>query len=77
MCINRVGKVLQVAEGRARVEFFDSKVLGDVDVSLVGSIQKGGFVEVFGNLALSALSAADARRRKQAWAEIKRAAVVP
>jgi len=72
MCVTRAGKVVSAAEGRARVEFFDGRALDDVDVSMVGA-RKGEFVEVFGNLALSVLSASEARSKKKAWEEVRRA----
>jgi len=72
MCITRAGKVVYASQGRARVEFFDGRALDDVDVSVVNA-KKGAFVEVFGNLALSILNSAEARRRKQAWAEVAKA----
>jgi hydrogenase maturation factor len=76
MCITRAGKAVSVSKGRARVEFFDGKTLDDVDVSVV-SAKKGEFVEVFGNLALSVLSASDARARKRAWGDVRKAAGQP
>lgn len=76
MCITRVGKVLSVAGGKAKVEFFDDRVLGDVDVAVVGEVKRGAFVEVFGNLALSVLSPPEARKRKKAWEEVRRAAML-
>jgi hydrogenase maturation factor len=72
MCITRAGKAIAVTEGRARVEFFDGRALDDVDVSVVGA-EPGQFVEVFGNLALSILTPAEARVKKKAWAEVARA----
>ncbi|HYA56048.1 MAG TPA: HypC/HybG/HupF family hydrogenase formation chaperone [Nitrososphaerales archaeon] len=71
MCVTRAGKVVSASQGRARVEFFDGRALDDVDVSVVDA-KKGAFVEVFGNLALGVLSTAEAKRRKQAWAEVVR-----
>lgn len=75
MCITRAGRAVQVLNGRARVEFFDGRTLDGVDVSVV-SAKKGEFVEVFGNMALSVLSASEARKRKAAWAEVGKAARV-
>ncbi len=74
MCIARVGRVLEAAKGKATVEFFDGRTLRDVDLS-VAKAKEGEFVEVFGNVALSTLSASEARSRKKAWSEIRRAAV--
>ena len=74
MCITRAGRVVFASKGRARVEFFDGRALDDVDVSVVNA-HKGEFVEVFGNLALSLLSASEARSKKKAWAEVTRAAM--
>ena len=76
MCITRVGKVLSVAEGKMEVEFFDGKESDEVDSSLLQGVKKGAFVEVFGNLALSVLSASEAKRRKVLWKEVMRAAAV-
>ena len=74
MCVTRAGKVVAASKGRARVEFFDGRALDDVDLSVVDA-QKGDFVEVFGNLALSILSASEARRRKKVWSEVRKAAM--
>ena len=63
------------ARGRASVDFFDGRSLDGVDVSMVGA-KDGDFVEVFGNLALSVIGAAEARKRKAAWKEIREAAIV-
>jgi hydrogenase maturation factor len=75
MCITRVGRATAVTGGKARVEFFDGRALDDVDVSVVKAA-RGQFVEVFGNLALSILTPAEARTRKRAWAEIRKAAAL-
>ena len=72
MCVTRVGKVLSASGGRASVEFFDGRTADAVDVSMVEA-GRGTFVEVFGNLALSALSASEARERKKAWTELRAA----
>ena len=76
MCIARVGKVVSVESGKARVEFFDGRTSERVDVSVV-KVSPGTHVEVFGDLALSTLSPSEARRRKAAWVEIRRAAGLP
>ncbi len=73
MCITRVGKTVSVSKGRARVEFFDGRALDDVDVSVVKA-GKGEFVEVFGNLALSVLTPSEARVRRKAWGDVRKAA---
>jgi hydrogenase maturation factor len=74
MCVTRTGKVVSANSGRARVEFFDGRALDEVDVSIVDA-QKGEFVEVFGNLALSVLSPSEARSKKRAWDEVRKAAL--
>ena len=74
MCVTRAGKVVSASKGRARVEFFDGRALDDVDLCVVNA-QKGDFVEVFGNLALSVLSPSEARSKKKAWAEVRKAAM--
>ncbi|HUI23405.1 MAG TPA: HypC/HybG/HupF family hydrogenase formation chaperone [Nitrososphaerales archaeon] len=74
MCVTRAGKVISASRGRARVEFFDGRALDDVDLCVVNA-QKGDFVEVFGNLALSVLTPSEARGKKKAWAEVRKAAM--
>ena len=69
-----MGRVLDAAKGRATVEFFDGRTLGDVDLSVVPA-KRGEFVEVFGNIALSILTASEARSRRQAWTEVRKAAM--
>ncbi len=76
VCVTRVGKVLSTSSGKAMVELFDSKEVAHVDVSLLRRVSKGTYVEVFGNLALSQLTPAQARTRKQAWREVRRAALM-
>ena len=73
MCIARVGKIVGLANGRATVEFFDGRALDEVDLSVVKA-KVGSYVEVFGNMALLVLSAAEARSRKRVWSEVKAAA---
>ena len=67
---------MAVSRGRARVEFFDGRAMDDVDVSVVDA-GRGEFVEVFGNLALGILSPSEARTRKKAWDDVRRAAALP
>ena len=57
------------------MDFFDGRALDGVDVSMV-AIRRGDFVEVFGNLALSVVTPADAKKRRAAWNEIREAAIV-
>lgn len=75
MCITRVGKVRSTAQGFATVDFFDGRALDGVDLSMVGAT-RGDFVEVFGNLALSVLSSSEAKIRRAAWKEIRKAAII-
>lgn len=66
---------MSVSDGKARVEFFDGRALDNVDVSVVNA-GAGEYVEVFGNLALSVLSASEARSKKKAWMEVRKAAAL-
>ncbi len=68
-----MGRVIEASEEKATVEFFDGRTLQNVDLS-VAKAREGEFVEVFGSMALSVLSASEARSRKRAWAEVRRAA---
>jgi hydrogenase maturation factor len=72
MCITRAGRVVDVANGRGKVEFFDGRSLGDVDLSIVEA-REGSYVEVFGNMALSVLTPAEARGKKKAWTAVRKA----
>ena len=58
-------------------QFFGAGDVGEVDVSVVGGVTKGAFVEVFGDLALSVLSTSEAKRRKAVWDEVRKAALMP
>jgi len=60
-----------VSDGHATVSFFDGRSLDDVDVTMAKA-GPGSYVEVFGNLALSKLSASEARARRKAWEEVRR-----
>ena len=73
VCITRVGRVFEAAGGRAMVEFFDGRILREVDLAVVGA-RKGEYVDVFGNMALSVLSESEARSRRRAWAVVEKAA---
>lgn len=73
MCITRVGKVVAFSNGRSVVSFFDGRTSDNIDTSLVEATV-GSYVEVFGTLALSKLTAADARSRRSAWREVRKAA---
>jgi hydrogenase maturation factor len=75
MCLTRVGRAVEVSNGRARVEFFDGKSLDAVDVSVVKAA-KGEYVEVFGNLALSILTDSQARSKRRAWAAVRKGAAM-
>jgi hydrogenase maturation factor len=75
LCIARVGKATSVKDGKGSVEFFDGRTLEGVDVKLVKA-RVGDYVEVFANVALSVLSTGEARRRREAWEEVREAAMV-
>jgi hydrogenase maturation factor len=73
MCVTRVGRVVSESRRKGMVEFFDGRSLGGVDLRAAGA-KAGNFVEVFGDMALSVLSPSEARRRRAAWEEVRRAA---
>jgi hydrogenase maturation factor len=66
--------VVDASDGRGKVEFFDGRSLGDVDLSVVGA-KKGDYVEVFGNLALSVLTSVEARNKRKVWTAVRKAAM--
>ena len=73
MCIARVGKVVELSDGSATVEFFDGRTLEGVDLTVARG-RVGSYVEVFGNVALSILGTSEVRSRRRAWAEVRKAA---
>lgn len=73
MCIARVGRVVGASSGKGRVKFFDGRSLDRVDLSVSGA-KVGAYVEVFGDLALSVLTEAEARARRKEWRAVMRAA---
>jgi len=77
VCVTRVGKVISIAGGTAAVRFFDGRENSEVDVSVLKEVENGSFVEVYGNLALSVLGKAEAKKRLQAWKEVREAAMLP
>ncbi len=67
MCISRVGRVLSIREGKARVRLLgDNRIVDSIDVSMINA-KAGSFVEVFANIALSIVSAKDAKKREASW----------
>lgn len=73
MCIARVGRVIALSKDKARVKFFDDTTLDGVNVSMV-KVQKGSYIEIYANLALSTLSVREAASRKKDWLMIRKAA---
>jgi len=66
MCIARVGRVISLSGSKAKVEFFDGKVVDEIDVSMI-SVKQGSYIEVFANLALRSLNKSEAESRRKAW----------
>ena len=66
--------MVSVSGGISAVRFFDGRTSDSVDTSFVGA-PVGSYVEVFGSLAISKLDEAEARRRRSAWRELRKAAV--
>lgn len=66
-----------MSKGRATVKFFDQREVSDVDATVLADLKSGAYVEVYGNLALSVLTPAMARKREAAWKEVRRAALMP
>ncbi len=73
MCIARVGRVIALSKDKARVQFFDNSTLEDVNVSMVKA-EKDSYLEIYANLALSALSTKEVASRKRDWLTIRKAA---
>lgn len=72
MCITRVGKVLSISGSTAKVEFLDDKALREIDVSMVESLKKNSFVEVFADSALRSLTSKEAQWKKKLWLEMRK-----
>ncbi len=73
MCIARVGKVIVVSNGKAKVQFFDNTILDDVNVSMVEA-ERDSYLEIYANLALAKISTKEASSRKKDWLTIRKAA---
>lgn len=72
MCITRVGKIIASSGNRATVRFLDDDVELDVDVSMLGHVEKNSYVEVFAESAISSLTRKEAMWRKKIWIELRR-----
>ena len=70
MCVTRVARVVSVEGDQAEVEFVDGGTRS-VDVSTVEA-RVGGYLEVFADQALAALSEAEAEWKRQAWSGLPR-----
>lgn len=75
MCIMRVGRVVSESRKKGKVEFFDGRSLERVDLGAVDA-KVGNFVEVFGDMALGVLTPAEAKKRRTAWEEVQKAALL-
>ncbi len=75
MCISRVGKIISLARGKAVVRLVGTEqILENVDVSMISEPRKGGYIEIFANLALSKVTPKEAVRRRHVWREVMEAA---
>jgi hydrogenase maturation factor len=75
LCITRLGRVLALKGNRATVEFLDTELIKDIDISMVKSVARNSFVEVFGDVALSLISPRQAKSRQKLALEIRNRAV--
>jgi hydrogenase maturation factor len=75
MCITRLGRVLALKENRATIEFLDTQLIKDIDISMVKSVGRNSFVEVFGDVALGLISPRQAKSRQKLAIEIRKRAV--
>jgi hydrogenase maturation factor len=71
MCFARLGRVLALEGKRATVEFLDTQLVKDIDISMVESVGKNSFVEVFGDVALCLISPRQAKSRQKLALEIR------
>ena len=64
---------MSIREGKARVRLLgDSRIVDSIDVSMINA-KVDSFIEVFANIALSIVSARDAKRREEAWLAVMNA----
>jgi len=75
MCITRLGRVLALNGSRVTVEFLDTELIKDIDVSMVKSVARNSFVEVFGDVALCLISPRQVKSRQKLAIEIRKRAV--
>ena len=70
-----MGRVIAISGKKAQVRYFDGRTSNEVDLSFAPA-RRGAYVELFGSVALSVLSPAEARRREAAWQQVKQAGAV-
>jgi len=71
MCVTRVGQVLSLDGGRARVRFMDTGSVGDVDVSMVDA-KKNSYVEVFVDQAIGRITKKEAEFKRDIRLELEK-----
>jgi hydrogenase maturation factor len=70
MCISRIGKVLSTNKTKAKVQLLgDDRIVDDVDISMIDA-KPDSYIEVFTNIALSAVSPHEAMKRKKMWVAV-------
>jgi len=73
MCISRIGKVLSTNKTKAKVQLLgDDRIVDDIDISMIDA-NVDSYVEVFANVALSAVTPREAMKRKKMWVAVMNA----
>ena len=69
MCLTRVGRIVNVDGGRAKISYLDTRETGDVDVSMVEA-RKGSYVEIFANVAIGSITKKEAELKRSLRLEL-------
>ncbi|MGA2665618.1 MAG: HypC/HybG/HupF family hydrogenase formation chaperone [Nitrososphaerales archaeon] len=71
MCVTRVGQVLSIEGGVAKVRFMDTGSVGDVDVSMVDA-RKNSYVEIFVDQAIGRITKKEAEFKRDLRLELEK-----
>jgi hydrogenase maturation factor len=72
MCVTRVARVLSIQGSNAKVQFLDTGVVDEVDVSMVQA-KKDSYVEVFADQAIGRITKKEAEFKLDLRLQMNRA----
>ena len=69
MCLTRVGRIVGVEGGRARISYLDTRETSNIDVSMVDA-RKGSYVEIFADVAIGRITKKEAELKRDLRLEL-------